>query len=44
MAKKSNSTPRAVPKNNPSRSSEGKVKGSVPRMRNPPPPPPSKKD
>lgn len=44
MAKKTSSTPKAVPKNNPSRFSEGKVKGSVPRMRNPPQPPSKKSD
>jgi len=43
MAKKSSSTPIAVPKNIPGRI-EGEVKGQVPRMRNPPQPPPTKKN
>lgn len=42
MAKKT-ITPSGSPKNIPDRSTEGKVKGQVPKMRNPPPPPKEKK-
>lgn len=36
MAKKTSTT--AVPKNNPGTVKEAKVRGSVPKMKNPPPP------
>ena len=46
MSKKENSSskPMGIPKNIPTKTGEGEIKGQVPRMRNPPPPPPKNKD